>query len=383
MQLLIIAGVILVATMLTGTAPAGEYHSGATLICSDCHTMHFSMQHGWDGGSVGTTPAQGGSWVGSTGPNAFLLKAPANELCLACHNGQTFAPDVLGANSNPSYVREAGALTDATPYDSWKGHTLNSTATPPGYNPAVIGATDWYKGNKPGYTGLFCISCHAQHGPATSYRNLGNYQMGSVADAARPSYILNGTDATKDVTITAAGYASGSGSAATFGPYYDQAAIALGRNDTTVGSHKSSNKLDVFCAACHGDFHGGPGDTNIGASPSALDGFIRHPNAQTTIGASGAQGYGGHSNLTRFVGGGAYGPHPNKVKVAADDQVTYADASPTCVSCHKAHGNQNPFGLTFMSRNTGTISEEGTAPAPANTNEGQRNLCGQCHGQGA
>ncbi len=59
---------------------------------------------------------------------------------------------------------------------------------------------------------------------------------------------------------------------------------------------------------------------------------------------------------------------------------TYTSPSPFCQSCHKAHGNQNPFGLIYMARSGGTITEEGTTTGDPKV--GIRNLCGQCHGQG-
>ena len=364
---------------------AGEWHSGTNNLCTDCHTMHFSMQHNWDGTDPVPTVGQNGNWLSATGPNAFLLKAPANQLCLACHDGQTFAPDVLGTNSNasPTQGRSAGAVNEAAlgaPYDGWKGHTLDATAVPPGFDPTVIGAgATWY--DPAG--GLECISCHAQHGPPASYRNLGPYALGAAASAARPTYTIATTNtATTDVWINIAGpYTPNSGAAATFNPYYDNANVSYNRNDATVGTTKTSNRLDTFCASCHGEFHGGPGDAGIGATAAALDAFIRHPTAQTTIGAAGTQGYGGHSTLTRYTAA------TTKVKVYASDRAGYTDASPGCVSCHKAHGNQNPFGLVYLSRNATSVGEEGgygtgQTEVANGYQVGYRNLCGQCHGQG-
>ena len=130
---------VMVAILAAVTFPviAGEWHAGQTNLCTDCHTMHFSMQHNWDGTTpVSTTVQPGGNWMGATGPNARLLKLPANELCEACHNGQSFAPDVVGLNANtsPSQGRSAGALTEpASPgYEVYKGHTLGDTSVPPG-----------------------------------------------------------------------------------------------------------------------------------------------------------------------------------------------------------------------------------------------------------
>jgi len=377
---LVVLAAFAVVALWAGLAAAGEYHSGQTLLCMDCHTMHYSMQHGFAGGAVGNTPAPGGDWL-ATGPNQFLLKAPANQLCLACHDGQTFAPDVMAANANPSPVngRQAGALNNTTgagPYETWKGHTVDSTTPPPGFNPAVIGApANWYDPAN----GLECTSCHAQHGPATSYRNLGPYALGGAAAAARPTYVISNTnDITKDVWVNLASVTTGSGDSSIFNPYYSQTNLSFNRNDASVGTNKTSNRIGTFCAACHADFHGGPADTNIGASVAALDGFIRHPNAQVNIGAAGAQGYGGHSSLTRFVA------NTTKVKVAANDRTAWADASPMCLTCHKAHGNQNPFSLIFLNRDAASVDEQGGLGATqvASLGLNMRNLCGQCHGQG-
>lgn len=384
-RVIIVMAAVAGLALWAGVASAGEWHSGTNNICWDCHTMHFSQSHQWGSGDAVSsgTPTPGGNWLGSTGPNQFLLKMPVNELCQTCHDGQTFAPDVVGVNPNDaSYTqgRRAGALNKAglgSPYEEWKGHTLGSTTTPPGFDPTKIGASaTWYDASH----GLECISCHAQHGPPTAYRNLGPYSLGGAAGNARPTYVIaTANDATKDVWINiAAPYAAGTGNAATFGPYYSNDKVSYNRNDATVGTTLTSNKMDTFCGACHGNFHGGPADAAIGATAAALDGFIRHPTSQVIIGAAGAQGYGGHSSLTRFVA------NTTKTKVYASDTTTWADASPGCVSCHKAHGNQNPFGLVFLNRDAASVDEQGGYKAlqTADLQQGYRNLCGQCHGQG-
>ena len=372
-----------VAVLFAASAYAGEWHTGTTNLCTDCHTMHFSQQHNWDGTSpVSATPAKDGNWLSATGPNAFLLKAPANQLCKACHDGQAFAPDVVGPNFNaaPTQGRSAGALNEAAlggSYQTWKGHTLDATTSPPGFDPTKVGlAATWY--DPAG--GLECISCHTQHGIATVYRNLGPR---SLTAASLPTYVISNTnDTTKDVWINIpAGYVANSGLAATFNPFYDSASVSYNRIDKIVGTTETSNGIDTMCASCHGNFHGGAGDVSIGATDAALDGFIRHPTSQVTIGAAGAQGYGGHSALSRYVGA------VTKTKVYASDRTAFTDASPGCVSCHKAHGNQNPFGLVFLARNAASVGEEGgyaTGQVESGNGyqQGYRNLCGQCHGQG-
>lgn len=349
----------------------GEYHVGGTLLCFDCHTMHFSMQHGFGGGTVGTTPVPGGDWLGASGPNHYLLKMPANQLCKTCHDGQSFAPDVVAANANasPANGREAGALNEETtgaPYETWKGHTLGSTATPPGFDPTKIGlSATWYNPAN----GLECISCHTQHGRAEAYRNLGPRAL------TAPTYHISTTnDVSRDVWINLASYTAGSGNAATFNPYYATANISFNRNDGTLGSLKYSNRMGNFCAACHANFHGGPGDTTVEGTGSPPSEFIRHPTAQVAIGALG----GGHSSLSRFAGA------TTKVKVLTQDYSGYTNSSPFCLTCHKAHGNQNPFGLIFLNRSATSVDEQGGygSGQTADLQTGYRNLCGQCHIQG-
>ena len=65
----------------------------------------------------------------------------------------------------------------------------------------------------------------------------------------------------------------------------------------------------------------------------------------------------------------------------------WTDAQPGCVSCHKAHGNQNPFGLVFLNRNATSVDEQGgygtgQTEMANGYGVGYRNLCGQCHSQG-
>src|SRR5215510_9516074 len=111
---------------------AGDYHFGVDLICSDCHVMHYSQSHGTNPDGSGLfTPLAGG-------PHEFLLRNDINDLCLSCHEGQTFAPDVFETNTN-SYVRQAGALNmvgGSADYPPTTGHTLGSTAVAPGSSPA-------------------------------------------------------------------------------------------------------------------------------------------------------------------------------------------------------------------------------------------------------
>jgi len=76
-----------------------------------------------------------------------------------------------------------------------------------------------------------------------------------------------------------------------------------------------------------------------------------------------------------------YAAAGNKVKAMnkdgnwnSTDPLDHADTTPSCFSCHKAHGNDNAFGLIFMS-GTGTVTENGDNGTMV------EDLCGQCHVQ--
>jgi len=377
-------------------ALAGEWHAGTTNVCTDCHTMHFSMQHNWDGSTpVPTTPHANGNWLSASGPNDYLLKAPANQLCAGCHDGQTFAPDVIEVNTNLTGLtqgRSAGALNDltsASPYDQWKGHTLGNTSLPPGQD-CVAAGVPTASCYVPGTTGLECISCHLQHGTQNIYRNLGPRSA-----AFQPTYFMGpANNATYDVWLNVpfstdanppgpGVYTPNTGNPAVFNQIFDSAVVSYNYTNPAIpagAQMQTANRMDTFCSACHGDFHGGTGDVNIGGGVlgATADGFIRHPTSKQVIGAATA---GGHSALTRFVA------NTTKVKVYASDRAAYSDAQPGCVSCHKAHGNQNPFGLVFLNRNAASVGEEGgyatgQVEMANGYGVGYRNLCGQCHSQG-
>lgn len=144
---------------------AGNWHRFESLVCSDCHTMHGSQAHGFGGGAVSATPAPGGDWLTATSPERALLKAPADQLCLACHDGSiSFAPDVVAP---VGYVADAagGAFETVNGTPSALGHDLHGSTpvTPPDGDTAFI---------------LTCRTCHDTHGNA-NFRNLRPRPSGS------------------------------------------------------------------------------------------------------------------------------------------------------------------------------------------------------------
>lgn len=330
-----------------GPAAAGDYHTLSTLYCNDCHIMHGQQSHGYSSDGTGlTTP------IGGAAPYDYLLRNEPNDLCLTCHNGTTFAPDVLEANTG-SNVRNAGALNEsgAAPYYNATGHTLGSTTTAPG-------------GTWSNSTGLECVNCHTPHGGATAYRNLSS--RAGPGGATVPTYAIGANDPNKDVYEIASGGAT----------HYDISNVNYNMPNAAASA------MGKFCSVCHTDFYGTVGGTQVGGTGSPASDFHRHPSAGAIIGAA----TGGHSKKESFAWGQRTGGpiKVNWVKVMTatnnwepnDPTMVGWDYSPSCFSCHKSHGNQNAFGLVYMNPLAGTKTEEGTNPGT------YRNLCNQCHSQG-
>ncbi|MFC1713265.1 cytochrome c3 family protein [Candidatus Poribacteria bacterium] len=363
--------VVALSMVVALAAMAGEYHFGGTLKCAECHTMHASQGHDYNTG--GTTVGPTGDFpqaaLGTGVPHEFLLRDEENALCLSCHNSQSFAPDVLEANTG-STIRQAGALNlgGTAPYETWNGHTLGSENDIPGggTGSAIEG-------------GLLCISCHNAHGyqggdattdikgnlVASAYRNLVSY--GPYGGAKAVSYSIGtgaGPDNTKDVYLRQ--WTSGQM------VNYDVSKMDLNEPVST------DSGMGAWCGQCHGEFHGTVESENIGGTVAAGH-FKRHPTAGVDIGDLG----GGHSNLSRFGG------HRNRLKVMdpngdwGDDAVgdpwldANADLTATCITCHKAHGNKNAFGLIYMLGTGATVDEEG------DDGDNPTQMCQQCHVQGA
>lgn len=354
------SGVVLVVVLaLASAAFAGDYHSGTTLVCSDCHVMHFSQSHAYDDG---TDPALG------TGPNEYLLRDEASSLCKTCHDAYDGAPDVVGDNFNDTYERQAGALNEVGGVDSYletDGHTLGYSGAVPG-NTAVIDPA----------SPLTCTNCHQAHGSGaiSSYRNLGSFGTGVGTTLSQVSFTSADVEVNplnvwvfQDVSTSIPGNPAGN----TFGDHYGMDRITF--NEPVVDDGLSYGD---FCAGCHGDFHGDPGSANIGGAAGVGD-FERHPVAGVDIGEVG----GGHSNLGVFTGQTNHVQVMSPTGQRANDATNGYDGTdtgltPSCMSCHKGHGNMNNFGLIYIGAATpGAITEEGDGGA-------YRDMCKQCHVQG-
>ena len=363
--------IIVAALAYAGLASAGEYHKGEALKCSQCHTMHASRAHNFNNGSAYTTTPL------SANPK-LLIQASTNQTCLACHDGQHY-PDVFGADFNAAWNRSAGALNGNVPghtspglsnplgqqstyapgviaYADWMGHTLGSTATPPGFS----GATFTASANGEGFN---CSNCHAVHGSA-AFRNAGKSPyMGyeevfasptSPFAAAGASYSMGIVDLTKDVSVL-----NGNSKVTA---------------DITFGAGTGGNGMNAFCAACHGNFHGDANTKVGGTSPD----FIRHP----TTGVARTDGL-----LTTAANSPAMNAAQTDLVRPAWINQTAKTFEVACLTCHKAHGNARGFGLLYPSHINATVDFENGDSATIDAGSSReyfpiRSLCITCHPMG-
>ncbi len=135
--------------LIVGVRPlgAGDWHYGANLVCSDCHTQHNS-----ENGQPMRTDNDPSS------AKSLLRRGSALDLCLSCHDGANpAAPDVV---EPVSYVAEtaAGAFPNGGGIPTTRAHHLDNPL------PEIP-----YGGTQPMV--LTCVTCHDPHGN-TSYRNL-------------------------------------------------------------------------------------------------------------------------------------------------------------------------------------------------------------------
>lgn len=344
MRRLIILFSVFLTMGIGASVQAGDFHTGASLVCSDCHVAHYSQSHTYTGSGTVFPP------LGAGGPFTNLLRDEEVKMCLACHDGQSFAPDVFGASATSTrrmaggLNAKAGTIANDLGYAEIDGHTLFSTAVPPG------GTGTAYV---PGAEGLICTNCHAQHG-GTSYRNLLSRGI-FTGDAI--TYAVGTNDLTKDV--------------------FERSSASYVETDVDFNEPVTTNSAyGNWCQNCHVDFHGAGGAANMGGQSGGVTAantnpWKRHPTADVNIGTPSATFI---SSIARFNG------NTNRVKVM-DSQglwnATTADntVTPSCMSCHKAHGNRNAFGLVFMNGTGATVTEDGDGGI-------YKDLCRQCHIQG-
>ena len=143
-----LAAILIAAT----TALAGAYHGQSDVLCSDCHTAHYSER-----GMIPEGAEPGGPFP------LMLMTGSVDHLCLSCHDGtDPDAPDVLAPvtmySTSGSEYSAGGFFSAPNGVTSIVAHDLGiSVQVPLSSNSRTVT--------------LKCTSCHEPHGN-NNYRNL-------------------------------------------------------------------------------------------------------------------------------------------------------------------------------------------------------------------
>lgn len=332
------------ATGVMGSYPDAEprFHSGSTLACSDCHISHASQTHLRDPNAPGMNEPV--PYVGN--PNPKLLRAgDPLDLCLTCHDGRSFAPDVLNEDANGLAQRSAGFFGNpdaVNPHGHDLGHGL------PKAPDELCIRCHW---GSPDDRKVTCIDCHAPHGNGRA-RNL---QWASWPQGTPELGLFSSP--------------LGSGMAR-----YEAANVSYG----SLGS-EALREVTNICLDCHHVFTGGwyidPDGNGIHNRHPSFDSERGSPN---TISQGDAQGTTVSSHWVGGTGSGFYGT--TRVRSVVPGATGYAAGTVVdagngvfCLSCHRAHGSDQDFGMVWPL--SGGLSATGcdqchlkanvTQPAPA------------------
>ena len=406
------------------------YHSYDGLICADCHTMHNSD----DGAPV----VEAGYGTGLAPNPEMLYRADWTDMCLSCHmQGQNTSataalPNVLDSGWTAPIVMTLDGVDPAgiaMPGGDFYYSDLDpATGHNPAYTAGALGATatslfmasDPILGDVPpggiidGDNEWSCHTCHGMHsrfsGSYTAWRQISRKVNGVVVSGDVTSFGVE--TATGNKGATAAGYEplkSNSRGDVQGTNYVNKRADTqalegadLFLDESDINKNVYRGGFSSFCSVCHGDFHGGNGETRTADNANTRAGgyWVRHP-SNVAMNEAGSK-YG--INTYTAVVTNAQGTNPNPVgydwryplvQPDADFTVKIDVASMTdpataigadrmmCLTCHKAHASEfnnmtrwDTEGHAFIS--DGDLDFMGVASNGDNPAYG----CAKCHQKG-
>ena len=306
--------------MKAGEKAMGDYHNGDLLICSDCHVMHASMQHNYDGTTEGDGNIASFPW--STTANPTLLKfANPLDLCVSCHDGVEGIPDVIAADVNGLTERSAGYFDEPDVLNP-RGHNIGRVVE----DPAGFGlCMRCHFGGEMASAQVTCIDCHATHGNA----NPRNLQWASDPGGTAPLGLF--------VAAGASGMSR-----------YERANVAYGSTND-ISLREPTN----MCIDCHHVLTGSYTDIDLNGIHE------KHPSYCSERGFPNDIDQGlvrGTTNPVHWEGGTGPGfdgtervPFVNEgaTDYAAAHVVDSSTNGVLCFSCHKAHGSASAFSLVW------------------------------------
>lgn len=295
---------VLIVLLLSGfsVAMAGNWHTGESLKCENCHLQHAVVEgQALPGGPFST----------------LLLKNSINELCLSCHNGSDLtAPDVLAPiqmYDQTVLAQAAGGQFSLIGIDNHAGHSLGFAQVTPLETQASL-------------RDLNCASCHAVHGNE-NYRNLA-YDPGGHGDSI---VVREGTDVLTEVRPDNPPTIAGSIAA------YSRDNVAYKQN------------YSAWCSSCHNELA-----TNTPAAAPAH--FNGHPSG-VALNEYGAES---HADALHWVTGIDEGFELPRLPFESPLAAGFVEATQPaqsdvvfCGSCHAAHGGVNTNALRWPYKDGG------------------------------